>query len=135
MTRPFHKESAINIVKLHPNSSIIVYHVRSGLGYIEGQFNIVNSQQNWTALNFVNQSLQILVARLNNFHSIKLYTFYETSYHFLYVKSALNIEWKEVVIFDDGIGSCFKHAMPKRYRLLLQTVVFKNTVQCYGTFQ
>jgi hypothetical protein len=122
---PFHKESAKNIIKLHNNSSIIIYHVRLGLGYIEGHFNIVNSQQNWTALSFVNQSLQTLVERLKDHRSIKLYTFYETSYHFLYVKSALNIEWKNVVIFDDGIGSCFKHAMPKRYRLLLQTLLLK----------
>lgn len=122
---PFHKESAKNIINLYPDSLIIVYHVRSGLGFIEGYLNIVNCKQNWTAINFVEKGLQLLVNKLKHYSLIKLYTFYETLYHFLYTKCALKIDWEDVVLFDDGIGSCFRHAMPRRHRLLLQTIVLK----------
>lgn len=122
---PFHKECAKNIIGLYPNSWVLIYHVRSGLGAIDGCLNIVNSKQYWSALNFVEKGLQGLAEELKGYGTTVLYTFYETSYHFLYVKSALRIDWKDVILYDDGIGSCFRHAMPSRNRLLLQKIVLK----------
>lgn len=122
---PFHKESAKNIIELYPDSLIIIYHVRTGLGSIEGYLNIVNSKENWTALNFVETGLDLLVRKLSKRRPFIIYTYYETSYHFLYVKSSLRADWNDVILYDDGIGSCFRHAMPSRYRLLLQTIFLK----------